>query len=243
MDKLAAAWNGIKNGLLIGAIIFAAIYCHLYQREREAREAQEAVKVGLPPDVLAKYTMENRRLIQLVRDLDGQVKRITRYVPDEGGFEVVVKKQEEALKRYKDLMDRLEKATTKEEQEKIRKEMEKEKQNMEQGPDVKIHDWGLTSRFGYGMTFSPGSRLGIITGGGDQFHVPLSPQLDWKFFFWRRYSALLQVNMFYPGIELTRHVDDFTPKWLHMNNIELGVSGGPGWRGGRFVGLNVRSNF
>ncbi len=84
---------------------------------------------------------------------------------------------------------------------------------------------------------------------GRSIDLPLVPALDWKYGFWKRYSSIVQVNPLYLGPGFTRHVDDFTPRWLHIENSEVGISGGPlfgeGWplSSGWQAGITMRTNF
>ena len=242
-EGIGALIRKVERLALAAVLAYAAIYTHLYNRERESRELGEIAARGLPKDVLAKYTLENRRLVQLVRDMDGKVRAIARYVPAEGSVEVITRRQEEALRRYNELLDRLKQAKTPEEAKKIEEDLRRASEDANKPPEVVVKDWGFTSRFGAGVVVSPGNRLDLVTAAGNRLSLPASPALDWKWFYWKRWSTELQVSMFYVGPSVSRHVDDFMPRWLHADNVELAVGGGPCWRGGRCIGAGFRSNF
>lgn len=90
-------------------------------------------------------------------------------------------------------------------------------------PEVKIKDWGFTKRLGGGMVYS-GRVL---------------PEIDLKWFYWRRYSLTLGVTPQFGGIGISRHVDDFTP----FQNLEILCLGGLDWHSNRHIGIGMRFNF
>lgn len=233
----------IERVALAATLVVAAFYIHMFNGEKALREQREIAEKGLPPGVLAQYVLENRRLTELVKNAQGKTEVRSRYVPDEAKITVVTKQRDEAIAQYQALLEKLKTAKTPEETRRIEDQLKTVTDGLNKPPEVIFRDWGLTSRFGYGLAISPGHSLDLNVSGGASMKVPISPQLDWKFGYWNRYSALLQANLFYVGPEFTRHVDDVTPGWLHMNNMEFGVSGGKEWTGGWAFGTNLRSNF
>jgi len=90
-------------------------------------------------------------------------------------------------------------------------------------PGVKINDWGFTKRLGGGIVYS-GRML---------------PEIDLKWFYWRRYSLTLGVTPQFGGIGLSRHVDDFTT----FKNLELQGIAGLGWDASFCFVMGLRINF
>lgn len=232
----------IERSALVVLIAVCAFYIHRFNQERDARQTAEIAAKGLPKDVLAKYIMENNRLTELVKNSKGQTEVKTRYVADEGKIEVVTKERDEAIKKYQALLDQLKNAKTPNETKKIEGQLKDVADSLNKPPEINATTWGLTSRFGYGMAIVPGRTLTFIASDGNRLKLPISPQIDWKWGYWDRYSGLIQANVFYVGPEFTRHIDDVTPKFLHINNLEWGVSGGAQWTGGWAVGTNLRTN-
>lgn len=240
MDNLL---RKIEHGAVVVLIVVVAFLCHRFNGERAAKEAAQLAAKGLPPDVLAKYVYENNVLTQLVKNAQGKTEVVTKYVPDESKLTVVTKERDDAMAKYQDLLEQLKAAKTPAQTQKIEAEIKTVDETLNKPPDILAPTWGFTSRFGYGMVLSPGHSVNYGTGDGKTVKLPISPEFDWKYFYWSRYSALLQANVFYVGPEFTRHIDDATPRWMHVNNLELGVSGGLNWTGGKSVGINLRSNW
>ncbi len=232
----------IERGALLILIAVAAFYIHRYDKERSLREQREIAEKDLPPGVLAQYVLENRKLVEMVKNAQGKTEIRTRYVPDEAKVTVITKERDEAIAQYRTLLEKLKAAKTPEEIKAIEDKLKVVSDGLNNPPEVVFRNWGFTSRFGYGIAISPGSRLNLATN-GVRMSIPISPQLDWKFFYWNRYSALLQSNLFYIGPEFTRHIDDVTPRFLHVNNLEFGISGGLRWTGGYAIGTNLRTNW
>jgi len=233
----------IERIALVVVLAVAAFYIHMFNAEKALREQREIAEKGLPPGVLAQYVLENRRLTELVKNAQGKTEVRTRYVPDEAAVTVVTKQRDEAIAQYQALLEKLKAAKSPDEIKRINDQLKTVSDGLNKPPEVIFRDWGLTSRFGYGLAISPGHSLDLASDSGTRMKIPISPMLDWKYGYWGRYSALLQANLFYVGPEFTRHIDDVTPGFLHMNNMEFGFSGGKEWRGGWAVGTNLRSNF
>lgn len=90
-------------------------------------------------------------------------------------------------------------------------------------PEVKIKDWGFTSRLGGGFVYS-GKFL---------------PVIDLKWFYFKRYSLTLGISPQYAGIGVSRHIDDFLP----FQNLEIHCMTGPNWHGSLNIGTGFRLNF
>jgi hypothetical protein len=83
-----------------------------------------------------------------------------------------------------------------------------------------IKDWGFSKDIGLGLNYS-GKIL---------------PQIDLRFFFWKRYSVCLGVNLEYPNLGVYRHIDDI----IRFQNIEVGVNYGKGFDGLNRMGTAIR---
>ena len=240
--------NTTERILLLAAVVTAGVFGKLYFMERGTREIGEIAARGLPEGVLAQYQVENRRLIQAVKDADGRTRVVIRYIPGEGNVKVVTKERDEAVKKFQALLRQLRSAKTEDEVKKIEEELKEVEKDLEKPPIVIIKDKGLTSRFGGGFIITPGASFKFTSRGRD-FSLPIAPALDWKYGYWKRYSALVQISPLFIGPLFTRHIDDTTPRWMHIENLEMGLSAGPlfgrgwplnsGWQGA----LTVRSNF
>lgn len=214
IDQIKKYIRLAEHVALVVALLIAGIWYHRYNVAKQAKEDADIAAKGLAADTLARYTLHDRELLQQVRDAQGKTVVKTIYVPAEGGVTEVVKKPVVVGGKI----------------------IEPEKITLV------VKTWGLTSRFGWGLVVSPSVKTSITYDGGT-ISLPVVPSLDWKFAYAGRYSAILELNPLFVGPGLTRHLDDVTPKFLHMDNIELGVTGGWGWAGSRYLGLYLRNNF
>ena len=243
MQALVARWVKILGSVaLVAALVTSAVYIHLYNTEKQTRETQEAATKGLPPGILAKYILQNRELTTMIKNAQGKTTVVVQYVPDEAGVQVVTKDKQALQDKYNALMNSLLNAKTPQEVSAIQKSLGAMAGQINTPDTVTVKTWGLTSRFGYGIVVSGGARTQIPYSGG-ALNIPAVPALDWKFAYAGRYSALWGVNPVFTGPEITRHIDDYTPGFLHVNNLELGVTGGLGWTGSKYLGMVLRSNF
>jgi hypothetical protein len=244
MDEIQLWVRRIEHIALALAVCVAVFFIHLHDKEVAVQDTMRLAQQGLPPDVLAKYMLKQNQLVQLVRDAQGKTVVQTQYVPSEGGLQIVVKKQSELEAKYQALLAELHGARTSSDTAKIEAQISSATAQMAEAlPQITVQDHGFTSRFGFGLVTSPGHVIHYRVSSGGGLDLPISPVLDWKYYYWHRWSGLVQANLFYPGLELTRHVDDFTPKFMHMDNTEVGVSGGPGWTGGWGGGIILRTNW
>jgi len=92
-------------------------------------------------------------------------------------------------------------------------------------PQIIVQDWGFT--------FHPG--ISII------WSEKFLPELDVKFFFWRRWSAKAGANLEFVDGGISRHIDDF-PLCSKFNNVEIQGVGGMSYKGGMRLGIGLRSN-
>ena len=232
--------NKGKNLVILLLVIALGGYAWMYSMERKAREHLELAADKLPENLLARYVLENRQLKIQVRDAEGKVRTKIKYIPAEGRVRTIIKKDPRADRRIAELERAYADATSPETRDKIRIQIQTE---LQKKTVVDYVTRGWTSRFGYGLSISPGRNIEIPVGEDDTISLPLLPTLDWKFRYHDRWSALLQVNPSYGGLAITRHIDDFTPRWMHIENIELGINVGPEWGGGWRGGIVTRTNF
>jgi hypothetical protein len=233
----------VEHALVAALIVVSAFLMHKFSTERSLKEQALLAAKGLPPDVLAQYTYQNNMLTELIKNSKGKTEVVAKYVASESEVTVITKERDEATKKYQDLLEQLKTAKNPAEVKKIDAELKTVSDSLNKPPEISAPTWGFTSRFGIGMVVSPGHSLTYAVSDGTTFKLPISPVFDWKYFYWDRYSALLQVNAFYGGPEFSRHVDDVTPKWMHMNNTEFSTSFGPGWTGGYAGGVGLRTNW
>jgi hypothetical protein len=245
MNNLQVWVHRAEHAALFLALLIAGVFAHLHYKDVAVRDAQKLAQQGLPPDALAKYVVQQNQLIELIRNAQGKTTVQAQYVPDEGGVQILVKKQTELEAKYQALLAELHSTRSSATIAAIDAQISSVTAQLGDNlPQVTVQDRGFTSRFGFGMVVSPGHVIHYRTSSsGGSLDLPVSPEFDWKYGYWQRYSALVQVNLFYPGLEFTRHVDDVTPRWLHLNNTEVGLSGGPGWTGGWSGGLVLRTNW
>jgi len=234
--------KNIQVTLLIILACVAAGYSYLYNREVANRERLELISEELPPGILSKYIQENRRLVKLVRDTEGKTRVETIYVPDEGRVIVITKERDQAVAAYRELIEKIKKMTNAGEIEDAKRTLEELLEEAKRPPKVIVKNRGFTSRFGYGMIIGPGLGVSINTRSG-KLNIPVLPVLDWKWGYWKRFSATVQINPRYIGPGITRHIDDIMPRKLHMNNLEIGISGGIEFTGGKRADAYIRSNF
>lgn len=243
MQTIIERWTKILTVIaLVAAVITSVVYVHLYNEEKQTRETQELAAKGLPPDILAKYILKNRELLSMVKNAQGKTVVKTVYVPDEAQVTIVTKEKEDLQAKYNSLMDRLLNAKTPQDVTSIQNQLKGVVDQINQPDTVTVKTWGFTSRFGYGLVISPSVKTTIPYNGGS-LNLPVAPSLDWKWGYAGRYSSILQINPVFIGPGLTRHIDDYVPQFLHANNLELGVVGGIGWAGGKYIGLDLRNNF
>lgn len=242
---------GLRNPervLLLITVVALLWMTKLYNGEKEARRQSDIAIHGLADDEIARYKVENTRLTQAVRDAEGNVRIVTRYIPSEGSVTVVTKKRDEAIEKYKETLEKLKNAPTPKAMEELTKKLKKLQIEIEKPPDIFIRDKGFTSRFGAGFVITPGASMKFERD-GRSINLPLVPSLDWKWGFWRRFSATLNLNPLFLGPCATRHIDDFTPGWMHVENLEaqgcVGPLFGQGWPTGSGwqAGIGLRSNF
>ena len=98
---------------------------------------------------------------------------------------------------------------------------------------IHIVDRGFTGKFGFGMHYAGGYNEDIIV-----------PAIDFKFFFFQRYSAGIGSTLDNPFLWGSRHLDDLIPV-LKPKNVELAVGWGRPYAdfGHDLLMIGLRSNF
>jgi len=244
MDNLELWLHRVERCLIVALLGVTAFYVHLHDKDAAVKDAAKLAQQGLPPDQLAKFVLQQNQLIELVRNAKGQTEVHSTYIPQEGGVQIIAQNQQQLMAKLEALMAQLRSAKTSSDTAKIEGQINQIAAEVNRPPEAIPTTRGLTSRFGFGFVVSPGHTIRYrVSDGGSDLDLSLSPLLDWKWGYWSRYSSEVQVSVFYPGLAVSRHVDDWTPKWMHMNNSELFVSGGPGWTGGWAGGGGLRMNW
>lgn len=234
-------FKNLQTSILVAAIAAAGAFSYLYNMEKATREQNELASHGLPPGILAKYIQQNRELLKLVKDAEGKTRVERIYIPDEGKVTIVTKERDEAIKKYNEILDKIKHAKDSKEIEKLKEILAELLDEVYKPPKVIVKTKGFTSRFGYGLVINPDFTTTIT--GRRQIDLPLTVELDWKFAYCGKWSALVQVNPYFFGPAITYHIVDIVPKRLHFNNLEVGLTGGYRWSGGTQVGVILRSNF
>ncbi len=235
--------NNLERSLLIAALVAAGSFSYLYNMEVENREAGELMREGLPKGVLAKYVIRNRELTKMVKDAEGKTRVVKIYIPDEGKVTVITKERDQAIEEYKEVLERLKTMTDEEEIRKAKKTLDGLIGDVNKPPEVIVKNKGFTSRFGYGMTIGLDSSTEVDLGNDRKLDLPIMPMLDWKFVYWKRWSATVGVTPRDIGPGITRHIDDITPRKLNMKNLELGIRPAIEFTGGRRLDVILRNNF
>ena len=213
IDQIKKYLAVAEHVALVIALLAAGIWYHNYNSEKAARINADIASKGLAADTLARYTLHDRELLQQIRDAQGHTVVHTIYVPAEGSVtEVVTKPVVVGGVVVKPG------ATT-----------------------VVVKTWGLTSRFQYGLVVVPGSKISLNYE-GSSVSLPAVPTLNWKYFYYDRWSAFLGVNPIFTGPGVSRHIDDISPNFLHLDNLELGLMGGWNWNGGHSLGISFSTN-
>jgi len=221
------AWSHPR---LAGEILLAAmlVITGWFYNRKVAELANAKLETGQLEDGLKQQiTMVNGQL-EILRKENGKLLSQHVYIPPEGS--VVIKQQDlDDLKgKYRKLLELLAAATTSAEREKLQAEINRLLALLN-GSDttVIIRDNGFTFKPGFGMEWA---------GQG------LSPRIDAKLFYYKRYSALLGVGKGGMDISASRHLDDIL--WGRPQNIELFS----GWKFLRMPGasqlvIGLRANF
>lgn len=199
---------------------------------RYNRKAIELDKVKTESGQLAdglklQIKIANGQIEILRKKLDGSTSSEHVYVPPEGY--VVVQQKELALMRAKLnwLMELLKKSATAEEKESLEEEIRKLREQLGSDVIITVKDKGFTVRPGFGIEWA---------GYG------LSPRLDLKLAYYKRYSLLVGGGKDGVDVSASRHLDDII--FGRPQNLEIFA----GWlflpmRGNRMPVLGLRSNF
>lgn len=240
LTGIKLAYKNLERTLLIAALIGCAAFSYLYNIEKDNREMAELTAKGLPPGILAKYIQKNRELIQLVKNAEGKTVVKKFYVPDEGKLTVITKERDVALHKYNEIIEQLKQAKNEDEINNLKKKLDRLLEDVQKPPTVIVKNKGFTSRFGYGFAINPDFKTTIT--GRRKTTLPITPELDWKFGYWNRWSVMIQVNPYFAGPAITYHVDKMSGR-LQFNNLEVGITGGFKWSGGKQAAILLRSNF
>ena len=149
-----------------------------------------------------------------VRDENGGVKNENVYVPREGSTDVTVKMDPAVKAKLNALNEKLAAAkangeTSQEEIDRLNKERDElQRRLMKVNVDVKT--WGFTIRPGIGVLYSK----------------ELYPEVDIKFFFWKRYSAKVGATTKFFDVGVSRHIDDLMPFRIKFRNLEIQITYG-----------------
>lgn len=220
-------WSLLKRywPLLLVIIIGFQFKYALSLRDRLNAKSNQ---LQLKDDELAKFRISDGNVRGAVRNPDGSIDHTSTFRPPEGTVEIVFREDPKTKKKIKELEAKLAAARSMgdDDSDEI-KALEAELANARKGlfkPSVKVQRFGLTFRPGFGVIYSS----------------KLYPEIDFKWAFWDRYSLKTGVTTKFVTTGLTRHIDDFTPSWFKLRNIEGQIVGGLNYTGGWRVGVGVR---
>ena len=213
MNILISVLNFIKiiftkpREVLIGLLIIALCLFIVTSKIKDKKINDLTTQLSqLPPGTTQIVTVYQDKIKILEKTVDGKVVYRDRYLPPEGYIMITAKEQEEALKKYEDLIKRLLTVTDLEELKKIQIELSSMTALLQTPPTVDIHDWGFTFKSGIGSVYIPRDEA-------------MHTFLDFKFFFWRRYSLTTFIEKEGIGLGITRHIDDVFPSLISPKNV------------------------
>ena len=185
--------------LLIGALFISG---WLYNKKSGELNKIKEESSGLANNLRQQIILKNNQLEILTRE-NGKVTYRNVYVPPEG-YVVIKKEDQEALvKRYQELLKNLQTAGE-EEKTAIKKELERLTKLINNPDQLVVKDKGFTFKPGMGVDWANhGTKL----------------RLDFKWAYFKRYSALFGGSENGIGLGVSRHLDDVL--WFHPNNLEL----------------------
>lgn len=218
----------LKRGFWAAIALAILLLGYQYNRQKQEIERLTLEKVGLEKDLQAKTVHSGTELKTIVRQEDGTVKTVIKYVPAEGSVVTKYKLDIEVLRvQLEDARNKLAVARNPREKEAAEKEVKSLISKTQ--PDLEVKDKGWTFRVGGGAVWD-----------SEEF----SPSGDLKWAYWGRYSLTSGVNKHnFEVINLTRHVDDLVP-WVKMQNLEIKAGLGKPFRDvGWTYQVGARCNF
>lgn len=222
-SALAFLWKCRKYWWVLLLLVIAAQAKQNNSLRKENAKLTGEGNIELKDDEGGRVIIGPNGTKSAVRDGDG-VKHDNVYVPREGSTDVTVKMDPAVKAKLDALNDQLGKAKASGEVDQVEIDrLQKERDALEKrliGVHVKVKTWGFTIRPGLGILYSN----------------ELYPEIDIKFFFWKRYSAKVGTTLKFFGKEKTttnffdigisRHIDDLIPLRIKFRNLEIQIAYG-----------------
>ena len=224
-QMITAIIKNPKNALLV--VLIGACLTMYWKNDGKKRKIEELnAQLSVKPAVMKIY---NDRIQTVVKTKDGETKYVTKYIPPEGHVTISMEEKTKLEERYSELVDKISKAESAEDLARLKAELEVIKEELAKPPEIIVKDWGFTFRPGFGVLYNPETNQ-------------LDGQLDCKFFYFKRYSALVSFDLQYGSIALSRHLDDIVPIF---HNVELDISYGFRYNdtSDRIIRAGLRVNF
>jgi hypothetical protein len=202
-SSLEWSWGHKRTAAELAMAVVILIGGWRYNRLQAAAAATKAQQEGLAAGLREQIKLTNGQLEITRREVNGKIvyKRI--YVPEEGSVVITQKEEDTMRKQLADLAAKLAAATAKGDT-KAASEINTEIDKIGNDVDVKIVNKGITFRPGYGLDWS---------------NHGIKPRLDFKAFYWNRYSMLVGGGENGVGPGISRHIDDIM--WGHPQNVEI----------------------
>jgi len=206
----AWSWKNKQTALIIGLILTLMIISKLNNDKNLELKNELATATGktiiLKDNLKAQIVVGNRELTFIYKDADGKIQKIVREIPREGRIEIELADG----KLKKNLLQNP--LTTG--LDSIKDIFTGGKIEFGEGDGtVKVIDRGFTHKLGFGMWYD-GNYDGKI----------ISPALDLKLLYFKRYGFGLGSSINAPFVFLSRYADDFT--FGIFENVEMGLGYG-----------------
>jgi len=210
MVILAWSWKNKQTALIIALVAALMISSKCNNDKSLKLENELATATGktiiLKDNLKAELVIENGKLIFIYKDANGKIQRIVKEIPKEGKIEIELADGKLKKNLFKNPLntglDSLKDFFT--------------GGKIEFGDGdgtVQVVDRGLTRKLGFGMWYD-GNYDGKI----------ISPALDIKLLYFKRYGLGLGSTLNSPFFYISRYADDFT--FGIFENVEFGVGYG-----------------
>ena len=188
------------------ALVVALLLVGWRYNKKQAELAKVQAEAGVLEDGLKlQISVVNGQLEVLRKKLDGTTSVEHVYVPPEGSVVIKQKELDTLKSKLQWLMNALGNATTAEEREKLQDEIRKLREQLGNTDTiVTVKDKGFTVKPGFGLEWA---GYGI------------SPRLDLKLYYYKRYSLLFGGGRDGLDVSVSRHLDDIL--FWHPQNVEL----------------------
>jgi len=222
-------WQNKKTAFYISLIIFIALLCKCNHDKSIKIEQLTTEKNGLAEKLKAKVTSGNGEVKIVYRDKEKIITRI-QYLPPEGFVTVeTLNKEKQGQKNFLDkLKEKISSnATLKDIKDFVFRT------TIDTGDEIiVVHDRGFCFRPGFFLNYD-----------GQYNNYPLNAGIDVKLIFFQRWSSGLSTTLEYPGVFISRHVDDLSLGIC--KNLEIAIIYGKPYKefDKNILGIGFRSNW